>query len=159
MSELKITLENAKKAYSNGNDNVKKLFEELWGKDKFVAKSDDICERIKIEEDVFAELGESYDEFRRRHADLTSRKYAGELLEKITQAYNQGWWPKFIKGEKRWFPYFNTGSGFLFSYSFCNSGDDCTSVGAALVFENEKKANAAGRTFQHVYKEYMTGKK
>lgn len=156
MEILNITKENAVKAYKEGNDQEKTFLEKLFGKNNFV-KQGNIIERITYIEDVFTELKESYEEFKEKHKHLNPYKYAQELSEKITAAYNEGWYPTYKKGEKRWFPVFDiTGSGLVFSYSGNGYVSDSSSVGAGLVFETQAKSDAAGKLFGNdVYKNYL----
>lgn len=156
MEILNISKENALVAYKKGSPQDKILLENLFGTTTFV-KSGNIIERIKCIEDVFTELNESYQEFIEKHKHLSPYKYAQELAEKITAAYNEGWWPTYQKGEKRWFPVFSIGgSGSVFSNSDYGYYGAFTAVGSALVFETEAKSNAAGKLFATtVYKDYQ----
>lgn len=148
--------QNAIAAYKAGTDREKTFLEKLFGKNTF-GKQGNVIGRIKSIEDVFIELNENFELFQEKNKHLTPYKYAQELAEKIAAAYNEGWWPKFTKGEKRWFPVFDiTGSGFVFSYSYDDFDYVFASVGAGLVFENEAKSTAAGKLFAStVYKNYL----
>lgn len=118
--ELKISAENALKAYNATDANGKELLEHLFGKEVFAPKN--IMERVKTYEDacevlnispilndpklcIGSRLNEA--EFRldyRMDLDISTLAYL--KLCKIAEALNEGWKPKFDGEERRWYPYF-----------------------------------------------------
>ena len=160
MSKLEISIESAKKAYASGNDNVKQLFNTLWGKETFVEKSKikswKDCDSI---EDIFILRGkESYAEFKENNKALSPYKLAEKTLETAIEVINEGWFPTFKKGEYRYYPYFDIRSGFVLDGSNGDNGN-YTAVGAALLLETSEKALHAGKILIAIYKQYLTPKK
>ena len=75
-------------------------------------------------------------------------------IQMIVSALCQDWVPNYKdKNQERWFPIFNTRSGFSFWYAYC--GDDCsgsgTYVGGRLCFTTKELATFAGKTFLNKY--------
>lgn len=113
--EMKISVENAIKAYNGADANGKKMLEALFGKEVFQPK--DIRERIKTFEDACNALGEDnplvllYDVFQNELATTESRIGDTDVLAYlklriIVAALNEGWVPQFTVDEYRWYPWF-----------------------------------------------------
>lgn len=117
--ELKISAENALKAYNATDANGKELLEHLFGREVFAPKN--IMERVKTYEDACEVLGiEPKDFGAMRFVEVDSE---GEMkscevlkfmpdeiayfkLKTIAAALNEGWKPRFDGEERRWYPYF-----------------------------------------------------
>ena len=113
---IEISRENALKAYNDASDEGKKLLENLFGNELFTPK--DITERIKTFEDACKELNrraEDGDETASLLlADYESNADNIKMPETlaymkaciIVRALNEGWEPKFVNGEYRYYPWF-----------------------------------------------------
>lgn len=116
--ELKISAENALKAYNNTDANGRELLEHLFGKELFEPKN--IMERVKTYEDACTVLDlspilalddlcicsqhqDGHFSFR-GGLDVTAKAYLKLCI--IAAALNEGWQPKFTEDEYRWYPYF-----------------------------------------------------
>lgn len=116
--ELKISAENALKAYNNTDANGRELLEHLFGKEVFAPKN--IMDRVKTYEDACAVLDlspvlalddlcicsqhqDGHFSFR-GGLDVTAKAYLKLCI--IAAALNEGWQPKFTDDEYRWYPYF-----------------------------------------------------
>src|SRR6185436_1679378 len=95
METLPVLKENALKAYNNGCPDVKKVLENLFGKESFVPKS--IMDRVKTFDDACTVLGMRQPEIiinetKGLDNDLTSMAAYARLII-ITRALNEGWVP------------------------------------------------------------------
>ena len=117
--ELKISAENALKAYNATDANGKELLEHLFGKEVFAPKN--IMERVKTYEDACEVLGiepKDFGAMRFVEVDSEGEMKSREVLKfmpdeiayfklkTIAAALNEGWKPKFDGEERRWYPYF-----------------------------------------------------
>ncbi len=110
MEELKISVENAKKAYNGADENGKKMLETLFGKELFVPQ--DIKERVKTFEDACNVLGadhkfvREFDSISNEMDDASIDLLSYLKLRIIAAALNEGWEPQFTEDEYRWYPWF-----------------------------------------------------
>ena len=110
MEELKISVENAKKAYNGADENGKKMLETLFGKELFVPQ--DIKERVKTFEDACNVLGadhkfvREFDSISNEMGDASIDLLSYLKLRIIAAALNEGWEPQFTEDEYRWYPWF-----------------------------------------------------
>ena len=106
--ELKISAENALAAYNNTDANGRELLEHLFGKELFAPK--DIKERVKTFEDAVAILGNDnqavIDYYAVADKTCTEDILAMCKLRVIAEALNEGWRPKLVKGECRYYPWY-----------------------------------------------------
>lgn len=111
---IEIKKENVLAAYTAATAEQQKLLELLFGKEIFKPK--DITERIKTFDDAYRELGKEhqfvkeYDALQRADEVLSgglSMDIVAYLqLRIICAALNEGWKPKFVNGECRYYPFF-----------------------------------------------------
>ena len=105
--ELKISAENALAAYNNTDANGRELLEHLFGKEIF---AQDIKDRVKTFTDALRVLGTPEelisDDFFKEQEKLGEDVVAMLKLRVIAEALNEGWEPKFEKGEYRYYPWF-----------------------------------------------------
>lgn len=103
MEILNIEKEKAINAYRVGSDEQKQVLELLFGVETLKPKT--VMDRVKTFEDALKELKPFHPlvkEYKAlRKADVTSNLIAYSKLCIVTAALNEGWTPKFIKGEKR----------------------------------------------------------
>lgn len=106
--ELKISADNALTAYKNADANERELLERLFGKEVFASAN--VMERVKTFEDACRELGgnhplmKSYEALCSVDTDNDLEAYA--KLRIIVAALNEGWVPKYMEGEYRYYPWF-----------------------------------------------------
>lgn len=184
MDTLNIDKEKVINAYQEGSDEQKQVLEQLFGVETFKPKT--IIDRIKTLDDALEELGPNHflvKEFDCLcNAETTFNTKVYSQLCVITAALNEGWTPKFIKGERRYFPYF-----FLYtdeeirnmseeekSRVVCRSGSYasayggvscavacygsayvCANIGSRLAFKTRELANYAGKQFIKLYANYL----
>lgn len=151
----------------------------------------DITERIKTIEDACNELGEHHP-FVRMYNEGNNSCIAGMngnlkdvmayfALRIIVAALNEGWTPKFVPGERRWYPWFvlltqeeiedmdeenrrvvgrannfaYANGGLVCSYASYASSGSGTSNGSRLAFRTEELAEYAGRQFAQIFADFI----
>ena len=108
METLNIDKEKAINAYQQGSEEQKKVLEKVFGVETFKPKT--IKDRIKTFDDALKELGKDhplvkeYNVINNNKTTYNTKLYSQLCV--ITAALNEGWRPKFVEGEKRYFPYF-----------------------------------------------------
>lgn len=153
MSELKITIENAKKAYDSGCPDVKKVLENLFGAKAFRPK--DVTQEINDIKDIYKKLGVNPDNdtIKVDGFDEGQLKVVKALIAKmrICEVYNGA--KKLNRGDKRWYHWFrlsSSGSGLVFGSSLYNGGDAYTSSASRLSFREEKFLKDFLSKFQNI---------
>lgn len=153
-------------------------------------ESKSIMERIKTFEDAIAELGED------NNLVITFKHFEAEgfvagnedlisylKLRIIAAALNEGWTPRFICGENRYYPWFelytkekwndlpedvkrehgmllresmadDTPVGFVRSYSINASSNTDAYIGSRLCFKNDELAMYAGKQFASLWLDF-----
>ena len=180
MEILNIEKEKAINAYRVGSDEQKQVLELLFGVETLKPKT--VMDRVKTFEDALKELKPFHPlvkEYKAlRKADVTSNLIAYSKLCIVTAALNEGWTPKFIKGEKRYSPCFflytdkeirnmskeekssvvyqscdYASSGVSLAFTIC----DTTTVrfGSRLAFKTSELAEYAGKQFGKLYANYL----
>ena len=184
METLNIDKEKAINAYQQGSEEEKKVLEKVFGVETFKPKT--IKDRIKTFDDALKELGPNHilvKEYNVINNNMTtlSMKYYSRLCI-ITAALNEGWRPKFVEGEKRYFPYFRLYSSEEIrqmskeeksrvvcrsnSSAYANGGVSCAganddsaivsaSIGSRLAFKTNELAKYAGKQFGKLYANYL----
>lgn len=187
--EIKIQKDNVLNAYKNANYEEKNLLEQLFGKEIF--KHTDVRVRIKTFEEALDELelrsadGDKYAEslYDDWHKVITENNDLTAFLKLriITEALNEGWRPQFVKGERRWYPYFRFYTKeeieemddeikarmvarlnyYALAYggvSFAVAHKDSASVfaisGSRLAYKTEELAEYAGKQFIDIYADF-----
>lgn len=184
METLNIDKEKAINAYQEGSDEQKQVLEQLFGVETFKPKT--IIDRIKTLDDALEELGPNHflvKEFDCLcNAETTFNTKVYSQLCVITAALNEGWTPKFIERDTRYFPYFRIYNDkeikeilkeekpfVIFrskGYMFADGGVRCVDsfadtlfmnggVGERLVFKTPKLAKYAGNQFIKLYADYF----
>lgn len=159
----------------------------VFGEDVF--KPEDVRERIKTFEDACNELGSNHpfvEQYEQVEAAYKGEKMTCDFiaymkLRIITAALNEGWEPKFERGEKRWYFWYELltkeqydrlsdeqkarlvcrgGSnadaycGLVYSLAYNNSSGSNTVSGSRLAFKNADLAAYAGRQFAEIYADF-----
>jgi hypothetical protein len=155
-------------------------------------KPKNVMERIKTIDDAIKELGEDnilvkqLDNFCKRDTDESVQDYGDILaylqLRIICAALNEGWKPKFMKNEVRWYPWFylytaqeieemdeeararvvyrsysNAGSsdGVSFSVASVDSSIAYANFGFRLAFRTSELARYAGEQFLDIWADFV----
>ena len=176
MKEIKVQVPEGKKAV--WQNNVLTLVDE---------PPKDVTERIKTFEDALNELGDDnvlvkeYWAYIDSNVQLSNDIIAYLRLRVIVAALNEGWKPQFIKGEHRWYFWYdlitkeqydklsdeekrrvvgrggsgaNAHYGLVYAYAVYASSGSHTSRGSRLAFKSEKLAAYAGRQFAEIYADF-----
>lgn len=184
METLNIEKEKAINAYQQGSEEQKKVLEQLFGKETFRPKM--VTDRIKTFNDALKELGpnhilvKEYNVIKNSKTTYNTKLYSQLCV--ITAALNEGWRPKFVEGEKRYFPYFRLYSAEeirqmskeeksrvvyrSYSYAYAYGGVSCAVAsydsasvdayfGARLAFKTNELAKYAGKQFLKLYAYYL----
>ena len=178
MEILNIEKEKAINAYRVGSDEQKQVLELLFGVETLKPKT--VMDRVKTFEDALKELKPFHPlvkEYKAlRKADVTSNLIAYSKLCIVTAALNEGWTPKFIKGEKRYSPCFflytdkeirnmskeekssvvyqscdYASGGVSSAYAVYDSAHVYASVGSRLCFKSSERAEQFGKQFADLY--------
>ncbi len=183
METLNIDKEKAINAYKQGSEEQKKVLEKVFGVETFKSKT--IKDRIKTFDDALKELGKDhplvkeYNVINNNKTTYNTKLYSQLCV--ITAALNEGWRPKFVEGENRYFPYFRLYSseeisqmskeeksrvvyrsdsnasaygGVSYAYAY-NDSVYVANVGSRLAFKTEELAEYAGKQFTKLYAEYL----
>lgn len=183
METLNIEKEKAINAYQQGSEEQKKVLEQLFGKETFRPKM--VTDRIKTFNDALKELGPNHSLVKEYEAickaDVTENTIVYSRLCVITAALNEGWRPRFVKEEYRYFPYFylytneeiicmseEEKSRVVFrsnssAYAYGGVAYACAyndsvyvaNVGSRLAFKTEELAEYAGKQFLKLYAYYL----
>lgn len=184
METLNIEKEKAINAYQQGSEEQKKVLEQLFGKETFRPKM--VTDRIKTFNDALKELGpnhilvKEYNVIKNNKTTYNTKLYSQLCV--ITAALNEGWRPKFVEGEKRYFPYFRLYSaeeirqmskeeksrvvyrslsnayaygGVSCAYASHASASVGASIGSRLAFKTNELAKYAGKQFGKLYANYL----
>lgn len=180
METLNIEKEKAINAYQQGSEEQKKVPCQLFGKETFRPKM--VTDRIKTFNDALKELGPNHPLVKEYKAlckaDVTEDTIVYSRLCVITAAMNEGWTPRFVKGEYRYFPYFylytneeisrmseeeqsrvvyrscDYASGGV-SLAFTNCDTTTVRFGSRLAFKTSELAEYAGKQFGKLYANYL----
>lgn len=189
METLNIDKETVINTYKQGSKKEKKVLELLFGVETFRPKN--VMERVKTFEDACRELGKdhpfvlAYQNTNLRDpevADDNKDVIAYLKLRIIAAALNEGWKPKFVKGEFRYFPYFylcsdedisrmseeeqsrvvyrpNYGAyedgGMAYEIAKDGSASFFATFMPLLVFKTSELAEYAGKQFVYLYADYL----
>lgn len=184
-NQINIQKENVLNAYKNGNQDLKALLEELFGKDIFQPK--DIKERVKTFEDAYNTLGEEHP-LVKEYLDLvmyTKQDLTAYLkLRIICAALNEGWEPTFDSDECRFYPRFDLYTqkeydelvegkrksccvplrsvnyalacgSFVYAYANYDGTYADAYVGMRLAFKTKELAEYCGKQFIDIWAEFL----
>ena len=184
METLNIEKEKAINAYQQGSEEQKKVLEQLFGKETFRPKM--VTDRIKTFNDALKELGpnhilvKEYNVVKNNKTTYSTKLYSQLCV--ITAALNEGWRPKFVEGEKRYFPYFRLYSAEeirqmskeeksrvvyrSYNHAAAFGGVSCANasndsayvyahIASRLAFKTNELAKYAGKQFGKLYANYL----
>lgn len=183
---MEINQERINAAYAVANEEQRKVLDALLGENK-VKDNRPVTERINTFEDAVNELGKEHPlvkscaNFDALEGEEDVEAYL--KLRIVVAAFNEGWSPKFVKGEARYYPYYilytkeeveemddserkellivgsAANSGSLCGVSCCSSSPafslSYVYVGARLAFKSRELAKCAGRKFFDLYAKFM----
>ena len=189
MNTLNIDKEKVINTYKQGSEEQKKVLEQLFGKETFRPKA--VIERVKTFEDACRELGKdhpfvlAYENTNLRDpevADDNKDVLAYLKLRIVTAVLNEGWNPKFVAEERRYFPYFllpaneeisrmsekekprmvyrsygytSVSGGVSFAQPSGGSAHVFASIVSCLSFKTSELAEYAGKQFVYLYADYL----
>lgn len=155
MEELKISKENAIKAFEGANEKGKTLLTNLFGEKVFIKK---ITDRIKTLQDALDYNGKTLERFNWETERDTDQQKATKELEEIATALREG---KNLEMQDYWYyPYFEkpAGLGSGFSYFDYRYVFTLSSVGARLCVDTSEKATYMGKQFISIYNRHLSPK-
>lgn len=158
MKTVSITEANALKAYEEASDKVKKLLEDLIGKEFFQRN---IMDRVKTFEDACAIEEPSANmkillDYNGVDQDMLAAQ-AFAKLSHIRKVLNEGWVPDWTNSsEYKYYPWFKHEAGFGLSYGGCDLSNSYSSVGSRLCFKNRELAEYAGKQFKEIYNQFLS---
>ena len=189
METITISKESLFDAYRNAGPETRNVLGHLVPElDTDFRKSLPVTERVKTWDDVVRELG--YDPVERL-LDHTERgdgfnfepdEIAYIKLKAIAKVLNEGWEPKFVKGEWRYFPWFylytqkeidkmtpekrsrvvlrssdsaSAGGGVAFADAYYDSSFAYANCGSRLAFKSEELAVYAGKQFTDIWADFV----
>ena len=155
MKTLQINEKDAKKLYRTASEELKKIFEDTFGKDFL---SDKVTDRIKTYEDACRELNEDpINESEMRRMGFTNDEISYRKIKTITEALNEGWkadWED--ENQKKWVPWFRVSpSGFVFDDTDYYYSYPRASYASRLCFKSEELAAYAGKQFLELYRNFI----
>lgn len=166
--------------YTQLNDEQKSVLNDIFGEDTFKPK--DIRDRVKTFEDACTVLGIDTDEWKKKHLMFDKDVLAYLKLRVITQALNEGWYPKFTEDERRYYPWFYiltqeeydnlsaeekrrcvgravdfayAHGGLVFASASNASSHSNANSGARLAFSNYDLAVYAGKQFIDIWADFV----
>lgn len=105
---IEIKVEDIKRAFDEANDNVKNCILNLFPQ---IREALPVTDRVKTFEDACREVGIDPTQYISKYDGESADVIAYMKLRVICKALNEGWTPRFAKGEYRYFPYFRICSG------------------------------------------------
>ncbi len=180
---IEVKVEDIKRAFDEANDNVKNgilnsfpQFKEALPVTDRVKTFRDACREVCIDPSVYFIKCEN------EPADVI----AYMKLRVICKALNEGWTPRFVEGEWRYFPYFHicseeeiirlseeeksrvvyrscsnasAGGGVSFAYASYDSAYVSAYIGSRLAFKTKELAEYAGKQFIDLWADFCLTKK
>lgn len=165
--------------YDQLNSEQQTLLVNIFGEDTFKPK--DIRDRVKTFEDACTVLGIDPDEWKKKHLMFSKDVLAYLKLRIITQALNEGWYPKFTEDERRYYPWFyiltqeeydnlsaeakrrcvgrayndaNALGGLVYALASNAASNSSPSYGARLALSNYDLAVYAGKQFIDIWADF-----
>ncbi len=180
---IEIKVEDIKRAFDEANDNVKNCILNSFPQ---IREALPVTDRVKTFEDACHESGIDPEQYMSKYEDEPADVIAYMKLRVICKALNEGWRPKFVEGENRYFPYFRLYSseeisqmskeeksrvvyrsdsnasaygGVSYAYAYSGSAYVNASFGSRLAFKTEELAKYAGKQFIDLWADFCLTKK
>lgn len=185
MEAIQFNKETLAAVYGNCNAVGRKAIKEQLG--ERLSEILPVTDRVKTFNDAVEELGEEHEAVKAyRAVEWYLRNQMSDIkaylqLRIITAALNEGWEPQFVRGEYRWYgwydliskedyealsdeekgrcvgrSYYNASAsgGLVYSYAGSASSFSYTNVGSRLAFKSEKLAEYAAKQFIEIYADF-----
>lgn len=185
MEAIQFNKETLVAVYGNCNAVGRKAIKEQLG--ERLSEILPVTDRVKTFNDAVEELGEEHEAVKAYRAvewylrDQMSDIKAYLQLRIITAALNEGWEPQFVKGEYRWYGWYDLISkedyealsdeekgrcvgrsysnaaaygGLVFSSAYYASSYSGAAVSSRLAFKSEKLAEYAAKQFIEIYADF-----
>lgn len=178
---IEVKVEDIKRAFDEANDNVKNGILNSFPQ---IREALLVTDRVKTFEDACREVGIDPTQYISKYDGESADVIAYMKLRVICKALNEGWTPRFVKGEYRYFPYFylytneeisqmskEEKSRVVFrsdsdavangGVSHADASNDSAYVnayiGSRLAFKTSELAEYAGKQFADLYVDYLLG--
>lgn len=185
MEAIQFNKETLAAVYGNCNAVGRKAIKEQLG--ERLSEILPVTDRVKTFNDAVEELGEEHEAVKAyRAVEWYLRNQMSDIkaylqLRIITAALNEGWEPQFVRGEYRWYgwydliskedyealsdeekgrcvgrSYYNAyaGGGLVYSYANYASSYSFTNFSSRLAFKSEKLAEYAAKQFIEIYADF-----
>ncbi len=185
MEAIQFNKETLAAVYGNCNAVGRKAIKEQLG--ERLSEILPVTDRVKTFNDAVEELGEEHEAVKAyRAVEWYLRNQMSDIkaylqLRIITAALNEGWEPQFVRGEYRWYGWYDliskedyealsdeekgrcvgrsSGSagasgGLVYSYANGASSYSDTNVSSRLAFKSEKLAEYAAKQFIEIYADF-----
>lgn len=185
MEAIQFNKETLAAVYGNCNAVGRKAIKEQLG--ERLSEILPVTDRVKTFNDAVEELGEEHEAVKAyRAVEWYLRNQMSDIkaylqLRIITAALNEGWEPQFVRGEYRWYGWYDliskedyealsdeekgrcvgrssnnasASGGLVFSYAGYASSDSFTYYSSRLAFKSEKLAEYAAKQFIEIYADF-----
>lgn len=180
---IEVKVEDIKRAFDEANDNVKNGILNSFPQFKEALP---VTDRVKTFRDACREVGIDPTQYISKYDGEAADVIAYMKLRVICKALNEGWTPRFVEGEWRYFPYFylytdeeirnmseeeksrvvfrsydsaDANGGVSFAYAYYYSARVNASIGSGLAFKTREIAGYAGRQFIDLWVDFCLTKK
>lgn len=185
MEAIQFNKETLAAVYGNCNAVGRKAIKEQLG--ERLSEILPVTDRVKTFNDAVEELGEEHEAVKAyRAVEWYLRNQMSDIkaylqLRIITAALNEGWEPQFVRGEYRWYGWYdliskedyealsdeekgrcvgrsnvnaNASGGLVYSYAYYASSSSYAGSGSRLAFKSEKLAEYAAKQFIEIYADF-----
>ena len=130
---------------------------ELDAMKKLLSNPEKITDRVKNYQDILAISGvfESADNIKVAGFDDAENKVVQSLVKKmrIAKVYNEGWLP--VRGENRWYPWYDVSSGFVFDRTDYDYTRATSGSAARLCFKSDELARDFAKKFIQIDADFI----
>jgi hypothetical protein len=153
--QLELDGETALRLYPTAAPEFKEMLEQNFGKEFFVCKK--ITERIRDYNDILemSHVTASADDIKVVGFDDAENNVVKALIQKmrIAKVYNEGWLPK--RGDRRYYPYYNVSSGFVFVGTDYGGVDAVSASASRLCLKSEELTRDMASKFRQVDENFI----
>ena len=122
---------------------------------KTIKSFEDACKKENIDPEKLPDVSMIPQEFQKAIVNMYK-------LYIIYKAVNNGWIADYDNGNQlKYYPWYrvgSSGSGFVFSFTFCIFGLSGTAVGSRLCFESSEKCEYVAKQFTSLYEQFLLTK-
>lgn len=176
---IEVKVEDIKRAFDEADDNVKNCILNLFPQ---IREALPVTDRVKTFEDACREVGIDPTQYISKYDGESADVIAYMKLRVICKALNEGWTPRFAKGEYRYFPYFRiyseediirmseeektsmvcrsgsyayTGGGVAYDCAGCDRACAFANHAPEISLKTKELAEYAGKQFLSLYADYF----